>query len=93
VLANRGSLDRVDLGVVTEAARVKTEIDRLYAEPLDGQARDSKTVGLIALLTSQRRGLLRELGMTIKPSTTMVKTTAKNGEPIDPIEGMIKLHG
>lgn len=69
VLDSRGSLDRVDLATVTECARVKETLDIMYA------LNDLKQ---IPLFTSQRRGLLRELGLTIKPSTTLVKTIAKN---------------
>lgn len=48
---------------------------------------------MISLLTTQRRGLLRELGLTIKPSTTLVKTIAKNQEKsdVDPWVGKLKI--
>lgn len=87
VLDNRGSLDRVDLAVVTECARVNEQIDQLYATPNlneDGKeipGLSKQSIQLITMLTSQRRGLLRELGLTIKPSNTMVKTVAKSSEP------------
>lgn len=84
VLGNRGSLDRVDLGTVTECARIKVRLDKAYVDD------DTK---IIPLLSSQRRGLLRELGLTIKPSTTAVHAIAKSPEtPSDPIADRIKIH-
>jgi phage terminase small subunit len=82
ILSNRGSLDRVDLATVTECARIKERLDKAYLDD------DTK---IIPLMTSQRRGLLRELGLTIKPSTTLVKTVAKTPEAANPIKSLIKL--
>ncbi len=99
VLDSRGSLDRVDLSVLTECARIKDQIDRLYVSADAESAAEvplalsGKTIQLITMLTSQRRGLLRELGLTIKPSNTVVKTIAKDGTQADPIAAKIKLHG
>lgn len=89
VLDNRGSLERIDLAVVTECARITDLLNRTHEMLALGI--DPKAVQLVTMLTSQRRGLLRELGMTIKPSNTLVKTTAKTPEAADPIRGLIKL--
>ncbi len=83
VLDGRGCLDRVDLATVTECARVKEQLDALYA------VNDLK---FIPLFTSQRRGLLRELSLTIKPSNTLVRSDAKNQKSTDPTADKIKLH-
>lgn len=83
VLDSRGCLDRVDLAIVTECARVKETLDIMYS------LNDLKQ---IPLFTAQRRGLLRELGLTIKPSTTLVRSDAKNRESTDPIADKIKIH-
>lgn len=91
VLDNRGSLHRVDLAIVAECSRVKCCLDHVYAD-LGDDSPDLTTLKMISLLTTQRRGLLRELGLTIKPSTTLVKSVAKNEETAEAISGKIKLH-
>jgi hypothetical protein len=83
VLDARGCLDRVDLSTVTECARVKETLDALY---------ETNDLKFIPLFTSQRRGLLRELGLTIKPSTTLVRSDAKDQKTTDPTAAKIKLH-
>jgi hypothetical protein len=92
VLDNRGSLDRVDLAVVAECARISGLLARLYGDLGQGSL-DSADLKAIACLTAQRRGLLRELGLTIKPSTTLVKTVAKNSNAVEApaIAGSIKI--
>lgn len=94
VLRVKGTLDRVDLAVVTEASRIKALLDRAHkasegeGEPVWG------TIKLIGLLTTQRRGLLRELGLTLQPSQSKVRTNAVPAESeADPIASRIKLSG
>ena len=91
VLDARGSLDRIDLSLPTECARITDTLN--CAHRLNAVVFDSKMVSTIAQLTSQRRGLLREMGLSIQPSRTHVHTTAKSSEtPADPIAGKIKIH-
>jgi hypothetical protein len=83
VMELRGCLDRVDLSIITECARVKERLDIAYVA-------DKTTI--IHTLTAQRRGLLRELGLTIKPSTTLVRSDSKQGKSSsESIESRIKL--
>lgn len=90
VLEAKGTLDRVDLGVVAEAARIKDLLDRSYR--LAGALPDRDTIKMIGLLTSQRRGLLRELGLTLIPSRSLVRTNPVPAEE-DPLASRIKLSG
>jgi hypothetical protein len=89
VLAAKGTLDRVDLGVVAEAARAKDWLDRSYK--VDGSP-SLQEIAAVSKLTSQRRGLLRELGLTLIPSRSVVRTNPVPAEA-DPIAGKIKLSG
>lgn len=66
--------------MLTECARIKDLLDRVQKSAASGEV-DRDVVKTIGLLTSQRRGLLRELGLTLQPSRTLVKTIAKSGEP------------
>jgi len=85
VLFLRGTLERVDIAVLTECARVTARLDQAYK--LD----ETKVINQF---TTQRRGLLRELGLTLQPSRSVVKTVAKNAKDADdPIAGKIKLSG
>jgi hypothetical protein len=73
-LSSNGTLARVDPGVVTEAARVKAALDEIYA------AGDIRTdLKATTTLTSQRRGLFRELGLTLQPSRSAVKSVPGSG--------------
>ncbi len=83
-LDRRGTLDRVDMAVITECARVTGRLNQAYK--LD----ETK---IINQLTTQRRGLLRELGLTLQPSRSVVKTIAKDPSQADPLASKIKLHG
>jgi hypothetical protein len=89
VLRSMGTLDRVDLGVVTEAARVKDLLDQFYRIPgLPNRA----TIAAIGLLTSQVRGLRRELGLTTMPSRSLVRVDPgpfEGGD--DPVATRIRL--
>ena len=84
VLFLRGTLERVDIAVLTECARITARLDQAYK--LD-------ELKVINQLTTQRRGLLRELGLTLQPSRSVVKTVAKETNQADPVAGKIKLHG
>lgn len=91
VLDARGSLGRVDLAVVAEAARVKSLLDKAH-EIVD--VTDPATIKVVNLLTTQRRGLLRELGLTLQPSRSLVRTDARpSADDDDPIRKHLKLHG
>lgn len=69
-------LERVDLSVVTEAARTKELLDRAYR--LHEQTIDPKNVSVVTQLTSRHQGLIRMLGLSVQPSRSVVKTVAKN---------------
>jgi hypothetical protein len=89
VLHSKGTLDRVDLAVLTEAARVKVMLDEAYKVATTDLDRGAR---LIQVLTTQRRGLLREMGLTLQPSRSVVRTNAVSPEE-DPLAKMIKLSG
>jgi hypothetical protein len=89
VLRGRGTLERVDLAIVTEAARIKVLIDRAYTALQT--VFDSKAVSTLCQLMSQRRGLVRELGLTLHPSRSLVRAPAAVPDPADPIAARIKL--
>jgi len=88
MLRAAGTLERVDLGIVAEAARVLDLLDRAYPEA--GQELDPKAVGMICRLTAQRRGLLRELALTLQPSRTMFHAKAKPAKS-DKWSGLLKV--
>jgi hypothetical protein len=88
LLDSRGQLDRVDIGIVTAAARTKELVDELYS-----------AINKIASITeiSQAENLylgrLRALGLPLQPSRTLVKTTIKEAKPgAEPIAGLVKIH-
>jgi hypothetical protein len=87
-LRDRGTLERNDLGVVTEAARVAAILNKVHAR--DDIDADIKTIGI---LTSQLRGLRRELGLTTMPSRSVVTALAKPGKAADPLAKLIKIRG
>ena len=89
-LRSKGTLDRVDLAIVAECARMKGALDRLYE--LDPDLAERGAVAKAGILTSQRRGLLRELGLTLQPSRNVVKTNPVPDEE-DPLASRIKLSG
>jgi hypothetical protein len=63
-LRDRGTIAAADAGTITEAARLKAALDEVHERP-GGAVANIKVVGI---LTSQLRGLRRELGLTIQPS-------------------------
>jgi phage terminase small subunit len=90
VLRSGGTLERVDLGCVANAARVKDLLDR--AHKAVGAGIDAKKVKLMNLLTTQHRGLLRELGLTSQPSRLVFRATpATTGEVEDKWAGKLKI--
>lgn len=94
VLDSRGTLERVDIAVLTECARIKALLDRAQADvdgPVGGL--DADKVRIVTALNSHRLALLRALGLTLMPSRSVVKTVAKDDNQADPIAGKIKLHG
>jgi len=93
VLEAKGTLDRLDLGIVAEAARIKALLDRAHADVL---LIEPRAIQVVALLTSQRRGLLRELGLTLQPSRSVVRgnSGAPDGDAEeDPIREHLKISG
>ncbi len=94
LLDNRGTLERVDIAVLTECARIKALLDRAQADvddPVGGLMPDK--VRMVTALNSHRLALLRAMGLTLMPSRSVVKTIAKDSQTADPIQGKIKLHG
>jgi hypothetical protein len=91
VLDNRQTLDRVNVGVLTECARIKALLDRAQddTDDLAGNLDDDK-VRMVTALNSHRLALLRALGLTLMPSRSVVKTTLKNPETADPLAELIK---
>ena len=91
VLDNRGTLDRIDLAIVTECARIKDLLDQNHK--LLSITMDPKTVAIVTQLTSQRRGLLREMALTMTPSRSVVKTVARSNadDAGDPMARLVKL--
>ena len=72
VLRQKGTLDRVDLGVITEAARVKALLDRLHSQ-IEENLGNWRVLNRLVALTAQRHILLRSLGLTTVPSGSVVK--------------------
>jgi phage terminase small subunit len=91
VLRQKGTLERVDLAVLAECARVKALLDRAYQHVADDL--DPRAMKMIGALTSQRRGLLRELGLTLQPSRSVVKTNASTAQESDPLASLIRISG
>lgn len=90
VLRDKGTLDRVDLGVIAECARVKELLDG--AHKLYDDLPDSDRLRVVSVLTTHRRGLLKELGLTTRPHLSVVKANPVPAED-DPVSAMIKLSG
>ncbi len=94
LLDSRGTLDRVDIGVLTECARIKGLLDLAHDDTTDiGGNLDADKVRVVTALNSHRLALLRAMGLTLMPSRSVVKTIAKDQNETDPIAGKIKLHG
>ena len=94
LLDNRGTLERVDIAVLTECARIKALLDRAQADVDDPVGDlDKDKIRMVTALNSHRLALLRALGLTLFPSRSVVKTIAKDPSQADPIQGKIKLHG
>jgi phage terminase small subunit len=91
LLRSKGSLDRIEIGIVAKCARFSATLDALYAS--DPDLVDRGSVSRAGILSSQIRGLLREIGLTVQPSRSLVKTSPMTPEEIDPIAGKIKLSG
>ncbi len=71
VMQEFGSLEVVDLIVVANAARTKDLLDKAY-EALDGGI-DRLKLRSVNLLTTQHRGLMRELGLTTSPNRSVFR--------------------
>ncbi len=78
-LSSKGTIGRADMGILTECARVKAALDEIHDEK--NTKGNIKTIGV---LTSQRRGLLRELGLTLQPSRSLVRGNPMHDESSDP---------
>jgi hypothetical protein len=79
LLRRRGTLDRVDIGHVTELARIKAMLDVEHGKA----APDIKA---IALLTGVKRGLARELSLTLQPSRANFRVSG--GQSSEPLASM-----
>jgi hypothetical protein len=91
VLGSKGTLDRTDLSVVTECSRIKALLDGAYEEAKTKC--DREQVSAIGQLTSQRRGLLRELGLTLSPSRVHVRPgSGLDPANLDPTAAKIRLN-
>jgi phage terminase small subunit len=92
VLRQRGALERVDLAVVAEASRVKALLDDAHEW---ADVRDHATISVVNTLTAQRRGLLRELGLTLQPSRSLIRTDAVDvdAQDADPLGSLIRITG
>src|SRR5262249_46399812 len=71
VLDSKGTLDRADLSTARECARLKGLLDQANATP--GGPLDLDRTRAISIHGSQHRGRLRELGLTISPSRTLIR--------------------
>jgi hypothetical protein len=92
VLESRGTLDRVDLGVITETARVKGLLDRAHAtQPEDP---DIESVRVVAMLSAQLRGFRRDMGLNLLPSRSVVHSTGRpvyrGKDGVDAVLGMVR---
>jgi hypothetical protein len=89
---SRGTIDRFDLSQVAQLARVSEKLDRLNEQSQSGEL-DYQLEKMQHMLTSQYRGLLRDMGVTLMPSRSVVRTVGQPTQNADPIEALIKLHG
>jgi hypothetical protein len=78
VLRAKGTLERVDIGVIAEAARIKALLDTAHG--MIDVLMDPKIMKMVGALTTQRRGLLRELGLTLQPSRSVVRGNPAGSE-------------
>ncbi len=92
-LDRRGTLDRIDVATITECARVKGMLDGLHEAAAEFPIPPRGMVAQIGILESQRRGRLRELGLTTMPHRSILKTIVKDTSESDPTKAKIKLHG
>jgi hypothetical protein len=91
VLDSRGTLDRIDLAAVAQAARVKEQLDRVSAEA--DAVLEADTVQMLHMLVSQWRGLCRDMGLTLMPSRSLVRTIAKGAVEPSKWGDKLKVHG
>jgi hypothetical protein len=93
VLDARGLLERADPSAIADAARVKDLLDRCHLD-VATNVPSLAQLKSINLLHSQRRGHLRELGLTLMPSRVLLRVNAKDPQKAaqDPLEDLIKLH-
>lgn len=90
VLQSGGTLERVDLVCVANAARIKVLLDK--AHKAVGRRLSAHSVKLVNQLTAQHRGLMRELALTSLPSRTVFRaTSATNAEVEDKWAGKLKI--
>lgn len=91
LLDSAGTIERVDLMCVANAARIKALLDRAYRDLRRLPNQDS--LKAVNMLTTQHRGLLRELGLTSQPSRTVFRAKPKGSERDDqsPWAGKLKV--
>ncbi len=82
VLQTFGSLEVIDLMCVANAARTKALLDAAYKD-LGGEL-DRLKINTVNKLTTQHRGLMRELGLTTSPNRASFRPkatgTVRDGE-------------
>jgi hypothetical protein len=91
VLRSRGTLDRLDLMTVAACASMRANLNRVQKVIDDLPEPDMNSVRKLAMLTMQWRGLMRELGLTLQPSRTLLRTTPIRPHTNDPIARYVKL--
>jgi hypothetical protein len=69
-LRAKGLLEKADLGCISQAARLKARLDKAH------DADDLKAIGI---LSSQLRGTMREIALTLQPSKNSAKPAAAGG--------------
>jgi hypothetical protein len=75
VLVQRGSISQVELRYVTEAARVGVMLSKVNRRP----PIEIEEVRAVAMLTTQLRGLYRDMGLNTLPSRTKIHGSSQNG--------------
>jgi phage terminase small subunit len=78
VLKAKGTLDRVDLVCISECARIKVLLDSAQQDAAKGI--DWDKAKLVAILSGQHRGRLRELGLTTQPCRSAVRANPIGSE-------------
>jgi hypothetical protein len=93
-LSDQGRLDNVDVGVMTSTADDKAMLDRM--NKIIGKERgfpDEKHIAARNGVKAKWLAGMRALGLTVLPSRSVVKTTAKAAPEDDKWAGKLKVAG